>query len=370
VEVVLSAAGQPLRFSVPVIYRWRDPAAGERIRSLEIVPPVTVNFLEDVFYFPDGNSRSIRLKLQGGPAPVSGKLKINFTAGWHVEPGLIPFNFEKEFAGQEVVVEVTPPQKDSTSSLTIDITSGDTKERAHSLLQIDYPHIPCQTLLPEAVVSLVRVNLKKKGNRLAYVMGSGDDIPEYLAQVGYDVNILSDENLQQEDFTAYDAVILGIRAYNTRPILKFQQSRLLDYVFKGGNLVVQYNVSRDLNVEQPGPYPLKLSRSRVTEEEAVVTFLEPGHPLFHYPNEILTADFDNWVQERGLYFAEEWSPEYKALLSCYDKGEEPQSGGLLIAPYGKGNYIYTGYSFFRQLPAGVPGALKLFINMISMEKRQ
>jgi hypothetical protein len=199
-------------------------------------------------------------------------------------------------------------------------------------------------------------------------MGSGDDIPKYLASVGYDVKILTDEELQQEDLQVYDAIIMGVRAYNTRAILKTQQQRLLDYVFKGGNLVVQYNVSRDLFVESIGPYPIKLSRNRVTEEDAVVTMLEPGHPLLNFPNKILAGDFDNWIQERGLYFAEEWAPEYKAPLSCFDKGETPQAGGLLAAAYGQGNFIYSGYAFFRQIPGGVPGALKLFINMISLEK--
>jgi LmbE family N-acetylglucosaminyl deacetylase len=366
--VVLGAQGKKLSFSAPVVYRHRDPVAGERIRSIEIVPPVTVNFLEKIFYFPDKNSRKIRLQIQSGPAPVEGKLKINLNAGWHAEPAVIPFKIEKEFAGQRITLNVTPPQKDSISPLTIDILSGNTIERGRSLIRIDYPHVPVRTLVPEAEANLVRVNLKKTGSRIAYIMGSGDDIPKYLSQVGYRVGILSDEALQQEDLQEYDAVIMGIRAYNTRSILKYQQQRLLDYVFKGGNLIVQYNVSRGLKTERIGPYPLKLSRSRVTDEYAAIKLLDPNHPLFNYPNKIFPADFDNWIQERGLYFAAEWAPEYKTLLACCDEGEEPQSGGLLLAAYGKGNFIYSGYSFFRQLPAGVPGALKLFINMISLQR--
>lgn len=367
--VVLGAGGEQLNYSIPLVYRWRDPAAGERIRSLEIVPPLTVNFLEEVFYFPNGASRKIRIKIQSGPAPASGKLEIDPGKDWRADPALISFNIEKEFSELEVMVEITPPQKDSTSNLAVHFI-GDRKEKAYSLSTIDYPHIPLQSVLVGAEATLVRVGLEKKGNKLAYIMGSGDDIPKYLASLGYEVKTLSDEELQQEDLQGYDAVVMGVRAYNTRPVLKTQQQRLLDYVFKGGNLVVQYNVDRDLLVEQIGPFPIKLSRSRVTEEDAVVTLLEPGHPILNSPNKILAADFDNWIQERGLYFAAEWAPEYKAPLSCFDKGETPQAGGLLAAPYGKGNFIYSGYAFFRQIPGGVPGALKLFINMISLDKRK
>jgi len=183
--------------------------------------------------------------------------------------------------------------------------------------------------------------------------------------VGYQVEILSDEDLRSRDLSVFDAVVVGVRAYNTRDILKSVQKRLMDYVFNGGNLIVQYNVSRALKVQELGPYPFHLSRERVCEEDAVVTLLEPGHVLLNSPNKILPTDFDGWVQERGLYFADQWDSKYVSLLSCHDQGEQPQKGGLLFTQYGKGVFIYTGYSFFRQLPAGVPGALKLFVNMIS-----
>jgi hypothetical protein len=198
-------------------------------------------------------------------------------------------------------------------------------------------------------------------------MGSGDDIPQYLAQVGFRVDILSDEDLFNQNLNVYDAVITGVRAYNTRDILKHVQKRLLDYVGKGGRMIVQYNVSRGLKVQQLGPYPLQISRSRVSEEDAAVTLLGPQHPLLVYPNKILPGDFKGWVQERGLYFADQWDANYTPLLSSHDTGEDPQKGGLLFSRYGNGYFIYTGYSFFRQLPAGVSGALKLFVNMIEGE---
>ncbi|HLP60652.1 MAG TPA: hypothetical protein VK186_17550, partial [Candidatus Deferrimicrobium sp.] len=234
-----------------------------------------------------------------------------------------------------------------------------------SRVTIRYSHLPLLVLHPEAETRLVRVDIKRTGKRVGYIMGSGDDIPGYLRQVGFEVELLSDEDLFSRDLSFYDAIITGVRAYNTRDILKFAQGVLMDYVSKGGRLLVQYNVARGLKVEPLGPYPLQLSQQRVAEEDAVVTFLDPQHPLFHFPNEILPADFDGWVQERGLYFADSWDEKYTALLASHDEGEEPQKGGLLFTTYGKGVFIYTGYSFFRQLPAGVPGALKLFVNMIS-----
>ncbi|MCK4761742.1 MAG: LmbE family protein, partial [Candidatus Aminicenantes bacterium] len=368
-QVTLKADDQELVFNAPIFYRRRDPAAGEKIRSLEIAPRVTINFLEKVFYFAENSPKKIPVKIQGGPAPVSGKITFNVDAGWQVEPRTLSFDLKKEFAGQDAVIVITPPKQNSTCHLTVDVSDGRV-EKGRSRVEIDYPHVPRQNLFPLAGAKLVRVDLKKRGGRAAYIMGSGDEIPRYLTQVGYEVKILSDEDLQQEDLSVYDAVILGIRAYNTRSILKYSQQRLLDYVSRGGNLVLQYNVSRGLQVEQIGPYPLELSRAaRVTDELAAVTLLEPAHPIFNSPNKIRAADFENWVQERGLYFAGKWDPRYKALLSCFDKGEEPKRGGLLAAEYGKGNFIYSGYSWFRQLPAGVPGALKLFVNMISLENR-
>ena len=233
-----------------------------------------------------------------------------------------------------------------------------------SRVTIRYAHLPVLTLHLPAEARLVRVDLKRKGKRIGYIMGSGDEIPKYLAQVGYRVDLLSDKDLHNQNLAVYDAVITGVRAYNTRDILKHVQKRLLDYVSNGGRLVVQYNVSRNLKIQPIGPYPFKLSRKRVAEEEAAVTLLEPGHPLFHSPNKILPFDFQGWVQERGLYFSDQWDSKYTPLLSSHDAGEEPQKGGLLFTRYGKGVFVYSGYSFFRQLPAGVPGALKLFVNII------
>jgi len=374
-RVILEAAGREVSFESPVLYRRRDPVEGEELRWLVVTPPVTVNFTENVFYFPSGEPQRIGMMLRSGPAPVSGTLRFNLPAAWKVEPASVSFKIEEPLSEKKISVLVKPPRENAVCDLTADMLVGD--QTFHfSRVTIDYPHLPLLTLHPEAGARLVRVDLKRKAppigeskrKRIGYIMGPGDDIPKYLAQVGYRVDILSDEDLFNKNLGIYSAVITGIRAYNTRDIMKHVQKRLLAYVFKGGRLIVQYNVSRGLKAKKLGPYPFRLSRNRVAEEEAEVTLLDEKHPLFLYPNKITAKDFDGWVQERGLYFADQWDPKYTPLLSSHDAGEEPQKGGLLFTDYGKGAFIYTGYSFFRQLPAGVPGALKLFVNLIEGQK--
>jgi LmbE family N-acetylglucosaminyl deacetylase len=366
IKVFLEANGQEVWFEVPVVYHWRDPVEGEQIRDLVVSPPVTANFAGNVFYFPTKEPRAVEIILRSGPAPVSGELKLNLPSSWQAQPASISFGIKEPFTENRVSSEITPPEKDTSCDVTVDLLVGG-KIYHHSQLVIKYSHIPILTLHPLAEVRLVRVDIKRRGERIGYIMGSGDDIPTYLTQVGYQVEALSDEDLRTRDLSGFDAVVVGVRAYNTRDILKQVQKRLLDYVSDGGNLIVQYNVNRELAVDQLGPYPLGLSRERVCEEDAAVTLLEPGHVLLNSPNKILPGDFDGWVQERGLYFADQWDPKYAALLSCHDQGEAPQKGGLLFAKYGKGVFVYTGYSFFRQLPEGVSGALKLFVNLISAD---
>ncbi|MEO1437477.1 MAG: LmbE family protein, partial [Bacteroidota bacterium] len=231
---------------------------------------------------------------------------------------------------------------------------------------IDYDHIPRQTVLTTSKAKIVRIDLKRKGDTIGYIMGAGDAIPESLEQIGYSVDVLSEKEMNLENFKSYDAVILGVRAFNTVDRLKFVTEDLQNYVEQGGTVVVQYNTSFRLKTKDIAPYPLTLSRDRVTVEEAEVRFLAPEHQVLNFPNKITNADFDDWVQERGLYFPNEWDENFTAILSANDPGEGPKDGGLLVAEYGKGYYIYTGYSWFRELPAGVPGAYRIFTNLISI----
>jgi hypothetical protein len=207
--------------------------------------------------------------------------------------------------------------------------------------------------------------------KVGYVMGAGDEIPTVLKQIGMNVEMIPAEKLATEDLGRYQTIVLGIRAYDTQKDVITNNKRLLDYVQNGGRLLAQYNTlafgpsAGDFNSGKYTPYPATLSRARVSVEEAPVKILDPANDIFHYPNEITQKDFDGWVQERGLYFMSSWAPEFTPLLESHDPGEPEQKGGLLVARYGKGTYIYCAYDFFRQLPAGVPGAVRLFVNLVA-----
>ena len=213
------------------------------------------------------------------------------------------------------------------------------------------------------------MDIKFKGKNIGYLAGAGDEVPAALRQIGYAVTMLTEKEFN-EDLSKFDAIVVGVRAYNTEERLKYYQKKLIEYVEKGGNMIVQYQVNNNLQKIEGGmgPFPFKVSRERVTVEEAEIRFLKPESPLLNTPNKITNQDFDNWIQERGLYFANEWDPKYETILYSNDPTEKPLDGGLLYTKYGKGNYIFTGYAFFRQLPAGVSGAYRLFANLISVGK--
>jgi hypothetical protein len=239
---------------------------------------------------------------------------------------------------------------------------------------IEYPHIPPQTVFAEAEANLVRAGVQILARKVGYVMGSGDEVPRALEQLGCEVTLLSKEDLAQADLGRFDAIVTGVRAFNTRPDLRANAKRLYAYAAAGGTVVVQYNVMEggffggDPKIlENIGPYPITINQGRVTEEDAQVEF-KATHALLAGPNRIGKGDFDGWVQERGLYFAAQWDPKYETLLSMHDTGEKPLEGGTLFARLGKGAYVFTPLSWFRQLPAGVPGAYKIFANFLSAGK--
>ena len=216
---------------------------------------------------------------------------------------------------------------------------------------------------------MVKIDLKTAGRNIGYLMGAGDKIPESLRQIGYNVTMLDANDLSPSTLKKYDAVITGVRAYNTIDKLKFGAQDLIKYAENGGTLIIQYNTRHRMKTQDFAPYPIKLSRDRVAVEEAEVRLLKPDHEILNFPNKITTKDFDGWIQERGLYFPSEWDEKYDAILSSNDPGETPKDGGLLVAKHGEGYFIYTGYSWFRELPAGVPGAFRIFANMISIGKK-
>ncbi|CAN5628231.1 PIG-L family deacetylase [soil metagenome] len=358
---------QIINITRPIVYKRTDPVAGEQYRPLEIIPSVFVNLTAGVLMFPSIEPKDVEVIVRAGKADVQGTVNLKLPDEWKAEPQNIPVNLQKK--GEEIVLhfKVYPPANDHTAELTAEVElNRQTFSRGY--FPINYTHIPNQLLLPEATANITRFDVQKRGDRIGYIMGAGDEIPESLRQIGYQVTLLNEKDLTLSNLQNYDAVIMGVRAYNTAEKLKFYQSTLFEYVKQGGNMIVQYNTTGGLFTTDLAPYPLKLSRDRVAVEEAPVRILKPEHPVVNYPNKITQDDFENWVQERGLYFPAEWDDEFEPILSINDPGEDPKDGSLLVAKYGKGHYIYTGLSFFRQLPAGVPGAYRVFANLISLGK--
>jgi LmbE family N-acetylglucosaminyl deacetylase len=363
VRFVLEIAGEEMLFDVPVVYRWTDRVAGERYRRFEIGPPVTARFDREVYLFTEHGSREIQLTIRATGRAAEGRIRLAAPAGWGVEPAAQPFRLDDAGDEQRIRFSVTDANRTEAAALSA-VVEWNGSEHSLTLSELDHPHIPVQAVWLPAEARVVRVDVAGTGGRIGYVMGSGDRIPEALADLGYEVVLLSDDDLATTDLSRFQAVVLGIRAFNTRPRLVTLQERLLDYVHSGGRVVMQYNTMNQDLQEKLGPYPFQLSRDRVTVEEAPVRILAPDHPLVTQPNRITDADFEGWVQERGLYFANQWDPRYQTVLSSNDPGETPTDGGLLYAEYGDGVFIYTGYSWFRELPAGVPGAYRLFVNLL------
>ena len=239
-----------------------------------------------------------------------------------------------------------------------------------TLINIDYDHIPLQTILLPAKSRVVKIPMSTGGKNIGYVMGAGDKMPESLRNVGYNVTLLELDDVASQELGKYDAIVIGIRAYNTLKTLKLYNKYLFKYAEDGGTLVTQYNTSRRINFDDIAPYPIKLSRKRVTDEFAEMRIVNADHAVLNTPNKITKDDFDGWVQERGLYFAEEWDDAFSSIVSCNDKGEDPLEGSLLVAPHGEGHFVYTSISWFRQLPAGVPGAYRLFSNILALSTNE
>jgi LmbE family N-acetylglucosaminyl deacetylase len=354
-----------LVFTVPAVYRRTDPVHGEQVREVSVVPPVTANMVSGVYLFPDSKPRPVTVDLRSFGA-AEGNVRLVLPAGWTSEPASRAVTFTGRNDEVRIVFLVTPPPGESSAQLNVEVNG----RVAASITDIEYTHIPAQRLFNDIGARIVRADVKRRGNHVGYIMGSGDEIPNVLRQVGYEVTLLSDADLDRGDFKAYDAIVAGIRAYNTRKRLTEAHEKLMQYVENGGTYVVQYNTQNnqgEMVVPGAGPFPFKISRDRVTVEDAPVTILDPAHPLLTTPNRISAIDFNHWIQERGLYFPNEWDERYTPLFSTADPGEPEKRGGQLVAKHGKGWYVYTAYAWWRQLPAGVPGAIRAFVNLVSAQ---
>jgi LmbE family N-acetylglucosaminyl deacetylase len=384
-------------------YKWVDPEKGEQYRPVVITPPVMINVAEDVLVFDgSGKQKTLKVTVKSGKDSVSGILKFTSPnqlntkivveedkinpqfalaklTSFNISPLAYNFQLDKKGQEKEFVFYIDAPTQSTNQFINLSaIVDGQTYTKG--IKEIKYDHIPIQTLFPEAEVKLVKLDLAKKSKRIGYIPGAGDEVQACLSQLGYEVITLSDDKLASENLSQYDAILTGVRAYNTKEKLPSFKQKLMEYVSSGGNLIVQYNtnswagpLSSDI-----GPYKFKITRNRITDETAKVDFLLPNHPILNSPNKITEKDFEGWIQERSIYHAGEWDSNYVAPISMTDPFEmtiggvspkgNPDNGALIIAKHGKGNFIYSGLVFFRELPAGVPGAYRLMVNLIELGK--
>jgi hypothetical protein len=370
-ELVLEVSGPGAhRFTLAraVDFAWTDPVAGERRRPLEILPPVTLDPSVPLLGFPDAHGKELRVQVSATAGPAAGEVRPVVTPAdaFTVEPTAQKFKLARQGDTGSLTFTIKPPAAaaDRTATLALAASVGAATVTT-GVRRIEHPHIPIQTVLPPAQVKLVRLAMKRGGARIGYIPGAGDEVPAALRQAGYDVTVLGEEALAAQPLGRFDALVTGVRAFNVNPHLFQLHEKLMNYVSAGGTLLVQYNTQNRMTriAGEIGPYPFNISQERVTDEEAAVRLAD--HSRLKTPHSIGAADFAGWVQERGLYFADKWDDHYQAPLTMNDPGEPPRKGGLLIAPFGKGTFVYTGIAFFRQLPAGVPGAFRLFANLLA-----
>jgi len=403
----VQVAGAELELTRPVQYRYVDRVFGEQVRPFTVIPAVAVSLAEHALVFGDAKPRRIEVAVRSNGGKVAGDLRLDVPAGWIADPASSHFELSATEEQTNVFFNLVPPASDFRGKIRA-IAQVGTHTISTGTEVIQYPHITTQTLLPPAEATLVRADIKILSKTVGYIMGAGDDVPQAIRQLGCEVTLLTESDLAHGDLTRFDAIVTGVRAFNTRPDLRANYQRLFDYASNGGTLIVQYNVPEGGAPPPPpaaaaasgqapqttpavpppaipaapaateggllahvGPYPIRFSRNdRVTVEDAPITFPNPDLRLLHVPNQITAADFDGWVQERGLYFSDEWDPKYQSVLESHDPGEMPLQGGMLYTKLGKGAYIFSAYDWFRQLPAGVPGAYRLFANMLSAAKTQ
>jgi len=369
VQFHFTIEGQPVIVNRKIAYKFVDPAKGEIYQPLVVAPPVTAN-IEGKNYIFNGNlPQSIQIKLKSF-TKSAGSIRIKPIPGWKIEPERIDFANKNKGDEWTVAFVVRPTGADAKTSTLEAIVNANGKDFSMGIHEIKYDHIPNITLFPPSEAKLINLDLKIAGKKIGYIDGAGDLVIDALKQVGYDVHPLSENEIMNGDLSTYDAIITGVRAYNVNPRLAIEQPKLLEYVKNGGNLVVQYNNNNGLVTKQIGPYPFSVVNKRVTDEDAKITVLDPLNPVLSYPNKITQDDFNGWVQERGLYYVGDVDSNYKTPLRMNDPGEAPNDGALITGSYGEGRFVYTSLAFFRQLPAGVPGAYRLFINLLSKPKNQ
>lgn len=359
--------GSHIHFERRLAYKYTDPVRGEVYQPVEIAPPVTANVEDKNYIFSSEKAQNVTIKLKSF-TKSTGDVTIKPIPGWKISPEKIAFDGKSKGDEWSVIFNISPADNQPKVSVLEAVVDVNGKAFSTGIQRIRYDHVPNITLFPPSKAKLIDIDLKTTGKKIAYITGAGDFVPEALKQVGYDVHILTENEIMNDDLSVYDAIVTGVRAYNVNERLAIEQPRLLEYVKNGGNLIVQYNNNNGLVTKQIGPYSFRPVNQRVTDENAKVTILDPQNPVLNYPNVITPNDFTGWIQERGLYFVSDIDPKYKTVFQMNDEGESPNNGSLIVTNYGSGRFIYTSLAFFRQLPAGVPGAYRLFVNLLSKPK--
>ncbi|MBL7739310.1 MAG: PIG-L family deacetylase [Chitinophagaceae bacterium] len=368
--------GERFIFVRPVKYKFTDPVRGELYEPLVVLPPATISPVQDVQVITPGNKDiSGSLLIKGMRRGFKGDIEVTTNAAGMAFKNISLSNNRIEVSAKNQVWEIAykgDPGKDN-EEMFFSIVEGDNRNVAEDKHEIRHDHIPYINYFHKAAVSLKYVDLKTYNKKIGYIIGAGDKVPEALEQMGYEVTLLTDKELSRNNLQQFDAIITGVRAYNTHEWMNNYYDKLMKYVSDGGNLIVQYNTSNQIGPVRAkiGPYNFNISRTRITDENSPVTFLKPAHPVFNFPNKITQDDFKGWVQERSIYHAAAWdSTKYETVLSMNDPGEKPDEGSLVIAKHGKGVFVYTGIVFFRELPAGVPGAYRLLANIIALNRKK
>jgi len=366
VQYVFEVGGQTLLIPNEPVQLLTNSTAGVIRRQLDVISPVALKLGSDVVLFAPGKSRPVEVTITAFRASQSGTLQLETPDGWNATPAKQSFALHAVGEQQTLRFEVTAPAQTAAARIVASAEIGGQRYR-NQREEISYPHIPRQLLQPAAAFKALSLDLAIRGQKVGYLPGAGDNVAAAIQQMGYAVTRLGGDDLTTNRLRDFDAVVLGVRAFNVRTDLASHLPALFAYVAGGGTLIEQYNrPGNDAKTEQLAPYNLRISGDRVTDKTAAMTFLAPENPVLNIPNKITNADFDGWVQERGIYFPNQWDDHFTPILACNDPGESPLKGALLVAPYGQGHFVYTSLVFFRELPAGVPGAYRLFANLLSL----
>jgi LmbE family N-acetylglucosaminyl deacetylase len=358
--------GEIFEQQIPIQHRYVNPVDGEMFQPLMVLPPVTLSWSENVLMLREGSKPALNMVVKSQKSGVIGTLQV-MVKGQRVSSS--PFTISEKGNSQIIPFDWKwLPDIDKEVVLTLE-AEVESRRYSYGLTVLEYGHIPRQSILFPAEIRIVPLKVKTSGGNIGYIAGAGDEVPAALRQLGYQVIDINEQNYDLIDFSGMKAIVTGIRAYNTHSWLNEAYPKLMKFIENGGNLIVQYNTNNRLGplIAKVGPYDFTITRDRVTDETAEVRFLLPDHPILHQPNKITPSDFEGWIQERGIYFSGQKAPEFQSLFSMNDNGENPLDGSTIIATYGKGNFIYTGLAFFRQLPHGVPGAYRLFTNLVETD---